>query len=126
MRGLWSKPIFDEGRGHHGDEGRVQVGHGGLTVLGSIHLLPHLDSPLRAHCRATIWLAKEREEVGMARGAFRSSTKAKRNVDGGTSSSEGNIREGVPGFRYGGYESDWNRVGDKPRGQRRDTILHPI
>ena len=48
VRGIWPKIVPGKGKGHLGNERRVWIGHGGLTVLGSMRLLPHLDSTLCA------------------------------------------------------------------------------
>ena len=112
MRALRSETVSGEGRDHFEDEGGMQVDHGGQTVLGSMCLLPHLDSPLRANCRSTLRLVEEGAEVQMGRRALRGNGKTKRDVDGSSGSPEGGLWEGDPDIRDKRHESDGDRVGD--------------
>ena len=98
--------VSSQGRGHLGYEGCVQVDHRGSEIPRGMCLLPHLDSPLCAYRRATLWLVEEGTEVLMGRRALGGGAKTKGDVDGGTGSLEGCIQQGLSDFHYGRYESD--------------------
>ena len=82
---------------------REECGDGCLTVLGSMHLLPHLDSAIRAQHRAALWLAEERSEIRMERRTHGGGLKTKGDADGCTGSPESCIQAGHSGLHHSGH-----------------------
>ena len=103
MQTLWLETISDKGSGHFGHEGRMQVDHRGSTTLWGMCLLPHLNPALRAHCRATLRLAKEGAEVRVERRELRVGSKIEGNVDGDIGSPESNV-QGLSDIRHGRHK----------------------
>ena len=123
---IWPETVSGEGRSHLRDEARLQLGHGGTEIFGSMRVLPYMDPALRARRGAAVRVAEERAKVRMTRRAHGVGPEAERGSCGGTSAPEGGLREGYPGIHNGGYESDRDRMGREPRRRGRQSVSDPI
>ena len=91
----------------------MQVDHRGSAILGGLCVPPQLDSTLRTHFRAVVWLAEEGAKVRVGRGALGGGSETKGDADGGTGSPESRVQDEHIDLCNGRHESDQNRMGDQ-------------
>ena len=68
---IWPQIVSNQSGCSPREEGRMYIIDRSVKILGSVCLLSYLDSALRSCRRAIIWITEEKEEVRMARGAYK-------------------------------------------------------